>query len=91
MLAGEALFLIGKQGREDIFKIPRFQTHTSLHVRGVFICTKKWPVFVPAIPSAGVTAACAKEGVEIPPATHWTNLYVCGRCGRIIQQNTLKS
>jgi hypothetical protein len=34
---------------------------------------------------------CNTDGNEVEPtATKWTNLYACGRCGRIIKQGTLE-
>lgn len=35
---------------------------------------------------------CDTEGNEVEPTidSGWTNLYVCARCGRIIQQDTLE-
>lgn len=32
---------------------------------------------------------CDKEGNEMEPVIGWEGLYVCGRCGRIIKQNSL--
>jgi hypothetical protein len=33
---------------------------------------------------------CDKNGNEMVPAEGWQDLYVCTRCGRIIDQNTLE-
>ena len=33
---------------------------------------------------------CDKDGNEIEPSTRWNGLYVCLRCGRIIQQDSLR-
>ena len=33
---------------------------------------------------------CNKEGNEIEPVIGWDGLYVCARCGRIIEQKTLE-
>jgi hypothetical protein len=33
---------------------------------------------------------CDKEGNEMEPADGWDSLYVCLRCGRIIEQNSLR-
>jgi hypothetical protein len=33
---------------------------------------------------------CDKDGNEMEPAEGWENLYVCGRCGRIIDQDSLE-
>lgn len=33
---------------------------------------------------------CDEAGKEVEPVTGWKNLYVCDRCGRIIQQDTLE-
>jgi hypothetical protein len=33
---------------------------------------------------------CNKESNEMVPAEGWKNLYVCGRCGRIIDQFSLE-
>ena len=30
------------------------------------------------------------EGNEVEPVAGWDNLYVCARCGRIINQDTLE-
>jgi len=32
---------------------------------------------------------CDDKGDEIEPVTGWDSLYVCARCGRIIEQSTL--
>jgi hypothetical protein len=32
---------------------------------------------------------CDREGTEIEPAAGWNDLYVCARCGRIINQTSL--
>jgi hypothetical protein len=33
---------------------------------------------------------CGKDGNEMVPAEGWGNLYVCARCGRIIDQDSLE-
>jgi hypothetical protein len=33
---------------------------------------------------------CDDDGNEVPPTKGWENLYVCGRCGRIIDQFSLE-
>jgi hypothetical protein len=33
---------------------------------------------------------CDEDGNEMAPAKGWENLYVCGRCGRIIDQFSLE-
>jgi len=33
---------------------------------------------------------CDEAGNEMEPADGWKNLYVCNRCGRIIQQDSLQ-
>jgi hypothetical protein len=33
---------------------------------------------------------CDSHGNEIEPTAGWAGLYVCFRCGRIIEQNTLR-
>jgi len=33
---------------------------------------------------------CDKDGDELEPVDGWEDLYVCGRCGRIIHQSTLE-
>ena len=33
---------------------------------------------------------CDKEGNQMEPVAGWPDLYVCDRCGRIIDQNTLE-
>jgi hypothetical protein len=33
---------------------------------------------------------CDKNGNEMVPAEGWDNLYVCARCGRIIDQDSLE-
>jgi hypothetical protein len=33
---------------------------------------------------------CDKDGNEVVPAEGWDNLYVCARCGRIIDQDSLE-
>jgi hypothetical protein len=33
---------------------------------------------------------CDKNGNEMAPAEGWDNLYVCARCGRIIDQDSLE-
>jgi hypothetical protein len=33
---------------------------------------------------------CDKDGNEVEPVEGWENLYVCARCGRIINQESLK-
>jgi len=33
---------------------------------------------------------CDKDGNEMEPVEGWEDLYVCGRCGRIIDQLTLE-
>jgi hypothetical protein len=33
---------------------------------------------------------CDKDGKEMVPAEGWDNLYVCDRCGRIIDQDSLE-
>jgi hypothetical protein len=33
---------------------------------------------------------CEKDVNEMTPAEGWDNLYVCGRCGRIIDQSSLE-
>jgi hypothetical protein len=32
---------------------------------------------------------CDKKGNEMQPVAGWNDLYVCGRCGRIINQTSL--
>jgi hypothetical protein len=32
---------------------------------------------------------CDMEGNEVEPEAGWANLYVCARCGRIINQDSL--
>lgn len=34
--------------------------------------------------------ACDEDGNEMEPVKGWKDLYVCGRCGRIIKQDTLE-
>ena len=34
--------------------------------------------------------ACDETGTEVEPVSGWPGLYVCSRCGRIIQQDSLK-
>jgi hypothetical protein len=33
---------------------------------------------------------CDHDGNEVEPVTGWKGLYVCSRCGRIIEQSTLR-
>jgi len=33
---------------------------------------------------------CDKEGNEMEPVKGWDGLYVCARCGRVIDQGSLK-
>lgn len=33
---------------------------------------------------------CDKEGNEMEPVSPWENLYVCARCGRVINQDSLE-
>jgi hypothetical protein len=33
---------------------------------------------------------CDKDGNEMEPAEGWAGLYVCARCGRIIDQDSLE-
>ena len=33
---------------------------------------------------------CDNDGNEMIPEQGWGNLYVCGRCGRIIEQDSLE-
>ena len=33
---------------------------------------------------------CDKDGNEVQPVKGWKDLYVCARCGRIIDQHTLE-
>lgn len=33
---------------------------------------------------------CDRDGNEMEPVEGWEDLYVCGRCGRIINQSTLE-
>ena len=33
---------------------------------------------------------CDKNGDEMAPVKGWEDLYVCGRCGRIINQHSLE-
>jgi hypothetical protein len=33
---------------------------------------------------------CDKDGNEMEPVKGWEDLYVCGRCGRIINQHSLE-
>jgi hypothetical protein len=33
---------------------------------------------------------CNKNGDEMEPSDGWEDLYVCGRCGRIIDQHSLE-
>ena len=32
---------------------------------------------------------CNQEGREMEPVAGWNNLYVCARCGRIVDQHSL--
>ena len=32
---------------------------------------------------------CDKEGNEVEPDAGWANLYICAKCGRIIDQDSL--
>ncbi len=41
-------------------------------------------------PSTGGFFPCDLKGNEIEPVKGWNRLYVCDRCGRIIEQDTLK-
>ena len=40
-------------------------------------------------PSADGFFPCDAEGIEMEPVAGWKDLYVCARCGRIINQTSL--
>ena len=40
-------------------------------------------------PSSDGFYPCNEEGCEMEPEAGWRDLYVCGKCGRIINQNSL--
>ena len=33
---------------------------------------------------------CDKEGNEVEPVAGWSDLYICAKCGRIIDQHSLE-
>lgn len=41
-------------------------------------------------PSGDGFYPCDEKGNEMEPATGWKGLYVCFRCGRIIEQDSLR-
>ena len=41
-------------------------------------------------PSSDGFFPCDKQGNEMEPADGWDGLYVCLRCGRIIEQDSLR-
>jgi len=49
-----------------------------------------WTCLCGNTPTADGFYPCDENGNEVIPATGWQNLYVCGRCGRIIDQFSLE-
>jgi hypothetical protein len=41
-------------------------------------------------PSAEGFFPCDREGNEVEPVAGWDDLYICARCGRIINQHSLE-
>jgi hypothetical protein len=49
-----------------------------------------WICLCGNLPSGDGFHPCDEEGKAMEPVTGWNGLYVCFRCGRIIEQDSLR-
>jgi hypothetical protein len=63
---------------------------TSEHITHEPGSDEAWICICNNTPDSDGFFPCNKEGDEIEPVTGWDGLYVCARCGRIIEQKSLE-
>ncbi len=49
-----------------------------------------WICICKNMPASDGFYPCDEDGNEVEPVKGWTGLYVCNRCGRIIDQSSLE-
>ena len=62
---------------------------TSEHISHEQGNVEAWICICGNTPSSDGFYPCNEEGCEMEPEAGWRDLYVCGKCGRIINQNSL--
>jgi len=63
---------------------------TKEHIKHEDGNKEAWVCICGNTPSSDGFYPCDNDGNEMVPAEGWEGLYVCARCGRIIEQNTLE-
>jgi hypothetical protein len=68
------------------------ETNTPTHITHDVEYDEAWICICGNRPTSDGFYPCDQDGNEVEPTpTEWkTNWYVCGRCGRMIDQNTLE-